>query len=212
MSPSNHRFISIEGTEGAGKSTAIRCLQSWFEERQVTPVITREPGGTPLAEEIRALLLAHRDESVAAKTELLLMYASRVQHTEGTIKPALEQGQWVISDRFNDASFAYQGTGRALGSDSLETLDTWALSGFKPGHTLFLDLPVDVGIQRAGHRGALDRIEKENLAFFERVRNGYLERAKADPERFIIIDASKSIAEVEQQIIAALDERLAHDF
>ena len=208
----NNRFITIEGTEGAGKSTALKCMHSWFQEKGVTPVITREPGGTPISEEIRSLLLAVREESVAPKTELLLMYASRVQHTEGLIKPTLENGGWVISDRYNDASFAYQGTGRALGASSLQELDDWSLNGFKPGHTLFLDLPVNIGMERAGQRGALDRIEKEDIEFFERVRNGYLERAKQDPERFIVIDASQSISDVEQQIITALNERLADEF
>ena len=208
----NNRFITIEGTEGAGKSTAMSCLKAWFESRSVTPIITREPGGTPLAEEIRNILLAHRDEAVAAKTELLLMYASRVQLTEGTIKPALMNGEWVISDRYNDASFAYQGVGRALGLDLLQTLDNWSLDGFKPGHTLFLDLPVNVGIQRAGQRGELDRFEREDIEFFERVRQGYLRRADNDPERFIVIDAAQSIEDVKQQIIVELDARLSHEF
>ena len=208
----NNRFITIEGTEGAGKSTAMNCLKDWFQSRAVTPIITREPGGTPLSEEIRSLLLAHREEAVAPKTELLLMYASRVQLTEGTIKPALANGEWVISDRYNDASFAYQGVGRALGVELLQTLDDWSLEGFKPGHTLFLDLPVDIGMKRAGQRGELDRFEREDIEFFERVRQGYLQRAEADPERFIVINAALSIENVKQQIIAALDERLSSEF
>ena len=212
MESLNYRFITIEGTEGAGKSTALNCMRHWFEAKGVEPVISREPGGTPLAEEIRDLLLAHRDEDVDEHTELLLMYASRVQHTECKIKPALRAGQWVISDRFNDASFAYQGSGRDIGFTELSKLDDWALSGFKPGLTFFLDLPVALGMERAGERGALDRFEKETLEFFERVRSGYLKRAEQDPERFVLIDAAQSIADVEQQIINALDTRFADAF
>lgn len=204
----HNRFISVEGSEGAGKSTSIDCIKGWFESRGIHPLMTREPGGTPLAEEIRNLLLAHRDESVHAQTELLLMYASRVQHTEVVIKPALDNGQWVISDRYNDASFAYQGTGRSLGAEMLSELDNWALRGFKPAMTFFLDLPVEVGMQRAGQRGELDRFEKEELDFFERVRQGYLDRASQDPERFIVIDAAKTIPEVQSQIINALEQRV----
>ncbi len=207
MDLGNRRFITIEGSEGAGKSTAIECMRSWFESKGIIPILTREPGGTPLAEEIRDLLLAHRDETVDPHTELLLMYASRVQHTEIKIKPALEEGRWVISDRFNDASFAYQGTGRDIGFSQLQKLDEWALGGFKPGLTLFLDLPVATGMQRAGMRGDLDRFENENLSFFERVRDGYLQRANTDPERFVIIDAAQSIDDVERQIITVLEER-----
>ena len=212
MELNNRRFISFEGTEGAGKSTAINCLKQWFNERGVDPIISREPGGTPLAEEIRSMLLAHRDEAVDQHTELLLMYASRVQHVEVKIKPALERGDWVISDRFNDASFAYQGTGRAIGEAKLAKLDDWALDGFKPGLTFFLDLPVSVGMERAGQRGELDRFEQEDLDFFERVREGYLRRAEQDPERFVIVDAALSIPEVEEQVVTILEQRYSDEF
>lgn len=202
----SNKFISIEGSEGAGKSTSIDFIRKWFSEHQIEPVMTREPGGTPLAEEIRELLLEQRDESVHPDTELLLMYASRVQHCEETIKPALAAGHWVISDRFNDASFAYQGTAREMSLEHMTALDQWALGDFKPDHTLFLDVPVEIGLERAGLRSAPDRFEQESMDFFHRVREGYHARAKADPERFIIIDASVSIPEVEAQLRTALEQ------
>ena len=202
---SSNKFITIEGSEGAGKSTCIDFIRQWFAKHGITPLMTREPGGTPLAEEIRELLLAQRDEPVHSDTELLLMYASRVQHCEMTIKPALNSGQWVISDRFNDASFAYQGTAREMSLTRMTSLDEWALHGFKPDFTIFLDVPVEIGLERAGLRSSPDRFEQESMDFFHRVREGYLARANAERERFIIIDASQSIPEVEQQLAVALE-------
>jgi dTMP kinase len=202
------RFITVEGTEGAGKSTSLEYMRSWFQERGIEPLMTREPGGTPLAEQIRDLLLSHREETVASDAELLLMYAARVQHTEAVIKPALADGRWVISDRYNDASFAYQGTARGLGMERLQALDDWSLQGFKPQLTLFFDLPVEVGMARAGKRSDPDRFEKESMAFFERVREGYLARAEAEPDRFVIIDSNQTIKGVQQQIARVLETRL----
>jgi len=201
-----NRFISVEGSEGAGKSTSLHFIESWFKSRAIEPLMTREPGGTPLAEQIRDLLLESRNEKVATNTELLLMYAARVQHCEQLIKPALDDGRWVISDRFNDASFAYQGSARGVDIARLESLDNWCLDGFGPDYTLFLDLPVAIGMERAGKRSAPDRFEQEAMDFFERVRQGYLARAKQFPERFYIIDSSLSIPEVEGQLDKVLEQ------
>lgn len=194
------KFITIEGTEGVGKSTNIAFIKAWFEAKNISLLHTREPGGTPLAEEIRELLLSKRDEQVDAKSELLLMYAARAQHVSQKIKPALEQGQWVLCDRFSDASFAYQGAGRALGLDKLVALDQWVLEGFKPDLTILLDLPVEVGLSRAQERGPIDRFEEEKVEFFEQVRNGYLQIARQEPERVKIVDARGNLEEVQQQI------------
>lgn len=194
------KFITIEGTEGVGKSTNIAFIKSWFEGKNISLLHTREPGGTPFAEEIRELLLSQREEAVDAKSELLLMYAARAQHVSQKIKPALEQGQWVLCDRFSDASFAYQGAGRALGLNKLSELDQWVLEGFKPDLTILLDLPVEVGLSRAQERGPIDRFEEEKVEFFEQVRNGYLQIAQQEPERVKIVDARGSLEEVQQQI------------
>ena len=201
-------FISLEGSEGAGKSTSMAHIIAWLKTQNIDFIQTREPGGTEFAEEIRELLLAQREEPVHSKTELLLMYAARAQHVGELIKPNLEAGRWVVSDRFNDASFAYQGAGRGLSHQEIAKLDEWTLGDFKPNLTLFLDLPVDIGMQRATQRGELDRFERENIEFFERVREGYLKRAEADPERIKIIDASKSIPEVQEQISRCLETYL----
>lgn len=197
---SRGKFITIEGTEGVGKSTNIAFIKSWLEAKNISLLHTREPGGTPFAEEIRELLLSQREEAVDAKSELLLMYAARAQHVSQKIKPALEQGQWVLCDRFSDASFAYQGAGRALGLNKLSELDQWALEGFKPDLTILLDLPVAVGLSRAQERGPIDRFEEEKVEFFEQVRDGYLQIAQQEPDRVKIVDARGSLEEVQQQI------------
>ena len=198
-------FITLEGSEGSGKSTSLNYIKSWFEERGITPIMTREPGGTPVAEEIRELLLATREETVSPDTELLLMYAARVQHCQKFIIPHLQQGNWVISDRFNDASFAYQGTARGLDIHRISELDNWSLAGFKPDLTLFLDISVQLGLQRAGERSVPDRFEKEDIQFFKDVRRGYLLRAENEPDRIKIIDASGSIERVQSRIAAVLE-------
>ena len=194
------KLITIEGTEGVGKSTNITFIKNWFEIKGQSLLLTREPGGTPLAEEIRELLLAKREEEVDAKCELLLMYAARIQHITQKIKPALDKGQWVLCDRFSDASFAYQGAGRALGLEKLVELNQWVLEGFKPDLTILLDLPVEIGLSRAHQRGPVDRFEAEKLEFFEQVRQGYLRIAEQEPERVKIVDASGSLTDVQQQI------------
>ncbi|PKM22831.1 MAG: dTMP kinase [Gammaproteobacteria bacterium HGW-Gammaproteobacteria-14] len=197
---SRARFISFEGGEGAGKSSNIALVANWLRQRGVEVLVTREPGGTPLAEDIRTLLLAPRDEAMAADTELLLMFAARAQHLEGLIMPALAKGVWVLSDRFVDATYAYQGGGRGLSMSRIAELERMVVGSHRPDLTLLFDVPVEVGLQRAGRRGALDRIEQENQAFFQRIRDTYLARAAAEPDRFAVLDASRSLDLVQQNL------------
>jgi len=203
--PSSARFISIEGGEGAGKSTSIDYLKQCLLNAGIECVHTREPGGTPMAEDIRALLLTHRDESVDPYTELLLMFAARRQHVQQVIRPALAAGKWVICDRFTDASFAYQGAGRGLDTDFIHSLKRWVHGDLNPHMTLLFDMDVAAGMERAGKRSALDRIEKQGLSFFERVRQGYLAQAQAEPKRYRVVDAAQSIAQVQGQLDAYLE-------
>lgn len=201
------KFISIEGTEGAGKSTAVDFIRSYVEQAKHPIVVTREPGGTDIAEEIRRVVL-HRvnDEVMQPETELLLMFASRAQHIHKIISPALNAGSWVLCDRFIDASYAYQGGGRGISMDFIAELDRYVVNRLYPELTFLLDLPVEVGMSRAERRNmGKDRIEKEKIDFFNRVRQTYLERAECDPERIKIIDASNSIEAVKQQIHGVLD-------
>lgn len=200
-------FITIEGLEGAGKSTQLAVLQRWVESQFGTTVVTREPGGTPLAERIRDLVLTHHDETMDAWTELLLVFAARRQHVSGKIGPALEAGQWVISDRFTDATYAYQGGGRGIDWDRIEHLEDLVLEGFQPDLTLWLDCPAEIGLARAHQRGELDRIEQEDIAFFERCREGYRERHRQHPERIVRLDASGPIDAVSAALVAVLEER-----
>ncbi|MGH1461741.1 MAG: dTMP kinase [Neptuniibacter sp.] len=201
-------FITVEGTEGVGKSTNIDFLCSFLKQRGIDVVLTREPGGTPLAEELRSLLLSPRDEKVSQDTELLLMFAARAQHIENVILPALERGAWVISDRFTDATFAYQGGGRGVDIENIRALEHLVQHGLHPDLTLLLDLPVEVGLQRASARSTPDRFEQEKLVFFEKVRAAYLDRATAEPDRFAVIDASQDIPSVQGQIATALKKFL----
>lgn len=200
-------FISIEGLEGAGKTTQRSVLESWITERYGAPVVTREPGGTPLAERIRELMLAHNDESLDAWSELLLVFAGRRQHLTQVIQPALERQQWVISDRFTDATFAYQGGGRGLDWAKLQAMENWVLDGFKPDLTLWLDCPIEVGLARARQRGELDRIEAEDLAFFERARAAYQRRYQEDPQRIVRLDAAVDAQTLSQEVRSVLQER-----
>lgn len=165
---------------------------------------TREPGGTSLGEELRALLLGHRHDGMAEDTELLLMFAARAEHLRAKIEPALRAGRWVLCDRFTDATYAYQGYGRGIATARIATLEAWVQGDRRPDLTLLLDLPVELGIERAGKRSAPDRFEREALAFFERVRAGYLALAKAAPRRYRIIDASRSLPDVSEQIRQAV--------
>tara|TARA_B100000767_G_scaffold275040_1_gene310156 strand:+ start:1479 stop:2135 length:657 start_codon:yes stop_codon:yes gene_type:complete len=193
-------FISIEGGEGAGKSTSIEYIRQKLEACGIECVVTREPGGTPMAEDIRQLLLQHRDEIVDPYTELLLMFASRRQHVENVIRPALASGKWVVCDRFTDASFAYQGFGRGLDKDFITSLKHWVHGDLTPHMTLLFDLDINIGMGRAGKRSNFDRIETEQTSFFERVRQGYLTQANDEPQRYRIVDASQSINHVENQV------------
>ena len=197
------RFISLEGGEGAGKSTVLAALRHALEAAGQTVTCTREPGGTPLAEQIRGLLLDTHHEPPAPETELLLMFAARAQHVRETILPALERGHWVISDRFTDASYAYQGAARGGDVAFIAHLERRVV-GIQPAMTLLLGVPVAIGLQGARGRGAKDRIEAEREDFFERVREGYLARAPAEPERFRVVDASQSVEAVAEAAVAHL--------
>ncbi len=194
------RFITIEGIEGVGKSTNLSYLERLLKEQGVDPVLTREPGGTASGERIRDLLLAHGDDHISAETELLLFFAARALNLDNVIRPALAAGQWVLCDRFTDASRAYQGAGRGVLRERIEALAGWVHAGTEPDLTLLFDAPVVTGLARAASRGQSDRMESERAEFFERVRAAYLELARAEPERIRIIDASRSIHEVQAQV------------
>ena len=203
-----NRFITLEGGEGAGKSTCLTFIREFLAQRGLPLVVTREPGGTPLAEEIRSLLLAPRAEPVAPMAELLLMFAARAQHVQQVILPALARGDWVLCDRFTDATYAYQGHGRHHSVQTIGELECLVQGGLRPALTLLLDLPVRDGLARAAARAEKDRFESEQEAFFERVRVGYRERAAAEPERFRVIDASRPLVEVQAQIADVLERWL----
>lgn len=194
------RFITFEGGEGVGKTTQIQVARDTLERAGIEVVVTREPGGTPMAEAIRELLLAPRDEPVHQLTELLLMFAARAQHVHGKIIPALEAGQWVLSDRFTDATYAYQGGGRGVPRQRIELLEQLVQGDMRPDHVILLDAPVATGMARARARSVPDRFEQEQLAFFQRIRDCYLQRAQNDPLRYHVVDASRSLDEVSQQI------------
>lgn len=200
-------FITFEGGEGVGKTTNINYLKSLFDANNLDFVSTREPGGTPMAEELRQLLLSPREESVSSTAELLLMFAARAQHMHGLIEPSLAAGQSVICDRFTDATYAYQGFGRALGTENIEILEALVHGHRQPDLTIVLDAPVAVGMSRARARGELDRFEQEQHAFFERVRQGYLSRAETN-DRYCVVDASVSLDEVKAQILTVFEQRI----
>jgi dTMP kinase len=201
---SNGKFIVIEGLEGAGKSTAIATVKQYLESRGHQVVCTREPGGTPLAEQLRSLVKqANPEEQIAPETELLLMYASRVQLLNNVIRPALSAGNWVLADRHDLSSRAYQGGGRQLGDKLIDTLRQAVLGNTRPDLTLYLDLDPALGLARAASRGELDRIEQEQLGFFQRTRAKYLEIAGKEPN-IVVIDASQPLAEVQQALLTAL--------
>jgi len=204
-------FLTVEGGEGVGKSTNIPFMEHWLRERKIPFLLTREPGGTPLAEDIRALLLDSRRESMAINTELLLIFAARAQHIEESIKPALARGEWVICDRFTDATYAYQGGGRGMPDKIIAALERLVQNELRPDLTILLDSPVDVGMARAGERSEPDRFEREERNFFERVRHTYLERARGEPERFRIVDTDRPLEEIAADLAAILS-RLWEDF
>jgi dTMP kinase len=198
------RLITLEGGEGAGKSTVMEAVRERLASRGVDVVVTREPGGTVLGEAIREIVLDPSRRNLSAESELLLMFAARAQLVRELIRPALDAGQWVLSDRFTDASYAYQGAGRGQPEARIADLERWA-AGIRPDLTLLLDLPIAEGLARAGGRGKADRIELESGDFFERVRAAYRARAAAEPQRFRVIDATRSIDAVRAAACAALD-------
>lgn len=204
MSMTRGCFITVEGTEGVGKTTNLDFIQQRLEQQGIEVVRTREPGGTPLAEDIRELLLTPRNEPVAELAELLLMFAARAQHLQQVIRPALAAGKWVLCDRFTDATYAYQGGGRGMDTAKIATLEQLVQAELRPDMTLLLDLPVSVGLARAHARSTPDRFETEKVQFFEAVRKHYLQRAEQEPERFAVINAEPALEQVQAQILTAL--------
>ena len=194
------KFITIEGTEGAGKSTNLSSIEKVLNDFDISYIVTREPGGTAVGEELRSVLLKNESINISGQTELLLMFASRMQHINDVIKPALKLNKWVICDRFTDASYAYQGYGRQLNLSFISSLENLVHPDLQPDLTLILDVPVNIAMGRVHDRGNLDRFEQEDVAFFNRVRAGYKEIAKNNIDRCREIDASKDLAEVQAEV------------
>ena len=206
MSPG--RFITLEGIEGAGKSTVVKFVREWLEARGKRVTLTREPGGTPLAERVRQLVLDRQGEAITPTTETLLMFAARGLHVENLIRPALARGDWVVCDRFTDATRAYQGAGRGVSRAWIEQLASEVQRGLNPDCTLLLDLPVSIGLERVKRRSGAtptDRFEEEPAKFFERVREAYLDLARAEPQRIRVVDASGDVAEVQKAVATVLE-------
>ena len=195
------KFITIEGTEGAGKSTNLSSIEKVLNDFDISYIVTREPGGTAVGEELRSVLLKNESINISGQTELLLMFASRMQHINDVIKPALKLNKWVICDRFTDASYAYQGYGRQLNLSFISSLENLVHPDLQPDLTLILDVPVNIAMSRVYNRGNLDRFEQEGVAFFNRVRAGYKEIAKNNIDRCREIDASKDLAEVQAEVM-----------
>ncbi len=194
------KFITIDGVEGAGKSTQIDFIYNLLKSKGIKLILTREPGGTDLGEKIRELLLGNDIDSMHSDTELLLMFADRNEHVQTKVIPALESGHWVLSDRFTDSSYAYQGGGRGLDVKRIAELEKWVLQGFVPDLTFLLDVDIELGMRRIKSRGMKDRIEQETMDFFARVRDSYIQRSQMFPDRIKLIDATKSIENTSQQI------------
>jgi len=203
------RFITVEGIEGVGKSSNIEVLVSHLEKAGYEVVTTREPGGTPLAEDIRHLLMHRGDEPIPEIAELLMMFAARSLNVNNNIRPALNAGKWVICDRFTDSSRAYQGAGRGLPIASVDQLAEWVHGDLWPDLTILLDAPVEVGMARAGNRSKPDRIEQEEHAFFARVRERYLQLAAAEPDRFVILDTTRELADVQADVVALAQQLIS---
>jgi dTMP kinase len=198
------RFVTIEGTEGVGKSTQLATARQYLQGRGLSVTTTREPGGTPVAERIRALLLDPANHGMAPDAELLLMFAARAEHLANAIRPALAAGTWVLCDRFTDATYAYQGGGRGIDPQRIAVLEDYVQGALRPDLTLLLDMDAAAGIARAGKRSAPDRIESETVRFFEAVRAAYLRRAAREPDRIRVVDARGSVEEVGERVRAAL--------
>ncbi|PID45156.1 MAG: dTMP kinase [Proteobacteria bacterium] len=201
-------FLTFEGSEGAGKTSNLQYAKALLEESGKQVLVSREPGGTEVGERIREVLLSPELPAMHCDTELLLMFAARAEHYQHKILPALAAGQWVLCDRFTDASFAYQGGGRQISHSRIAALESWVLGDFRPDQTYLFDLPVETGLARAKARSAADRIEQEDIAFFERIRDCYLERARIEPERFTVIDASLPLQAVQAQLATTVADLL----
>lgn len=202
-------FLTLEGAEGVGKSTNIEFITQYLDQHGIEYVLTREPGGTLLAEKIRDLLLAVHDEPMSELTELLLVFAARAQHLDKVIEPALAAGKWVVCDRFTDATYAYQGAGRGLSTETIDQLQSLVQDELRPDLTIILDLDPEIGMERASNRGELDRFEREQQSFFRKVRQGYLDIALAEPDRCTVIDASKPLEGVKLDLLTALERGLS---
>jgi len=200
------RFITIEGGEGAGKTTAVSYIEQFFRQADIPLLLTREPGGTQLGEQLREILLTPSDRPICPEAELLMMFAARAQHLQQVIMPALARGEWVLCDRFTDASFAYQGAGRELGEARVGQLETWLQGEFRPDCVILLDIDPAQGMQRVEKRGDQDRFEQEAMEFFQRVRQAYLQRASQAPDRYRVIDAGQTLAQVQQQLRYHLED------
>jgi dTMP kinase len=202
------RFVTVEGIEGAGKSTQMDVIRQYLEERGISVVMTREPGGAPLSEAVRTLLLDPDNRGMSSDTELLLVFAARAEHLHKVIRPALESGDWVLSDRFTDATFAYQGGGRGIEAARIAILEEWVQGRLRPDMTLLLDVPVETGMTRIAGRGKPDRFEREDRQFFQRIRDSYLQRAAAEPQRIRLIDARAPVQQVSREALAAVSALL----
>ncbi len=203
------KFITLEGGEGVGKTTNLGFIEEMLASQGITVIKTREPGGTPLAEKIRQLLLDETQEQVDPIAELLMMFAARAQHILHVIRPALERGDWVLCDRFTDATYAYQGGGRGIDFDKIAWLENLVQGEIRPDLTILLDADFEVGMKRARQRGKLDRFEQEQREFFEKIRQAYLQLAQQQPRRFAVIDASQDLASIQQQIQQQINSLLA---
>lgn len=202
----NNYFITLEGVEGVGKSSVAQFIKSYLDAKNIAVTLTREPGGTAIAEMIRKILLTPLEEELLPETELMLMFAARLQHVMHKIKPALARGEWVVCDRFIDSSYAYQGAGRGFSVHKIGEIQHWTLGDFLPDLTIILDAPVEVGFKRIESRKEKDRIEQENMDFFQRVRKTFLNLAQMHPERYRVVNATKTPEEINIEIAAILDD------
>jgi len=200
------KFITVEGIEGAGKTTCMQVVTEVIEHQGINAIHTREPGGTDLGEDLRSLLLGHKHTGMSDDAELLMMFAARAEHIAQKIQPALDDGKWVLCDRFTDATYAYQGYGRRIPLEKIAGLENWVQGELRPDLTLLMDLPVEVGMERAGKRSAPDRFESEAWDFFERIRQGYLSIAAEQPSRVKVIDASQDLPGVQAQVRVAIED------
>jgi dTMP kinase len=200
------KFITVEGIEGAGKTTCMQVVTEVIEHQGINAIHTREPGGTDLGEDLRSLLLGHKHTGMSDDAELLMMFAARAEHIAQKIQPALDDGKWVLCDRFTDATYAYQGYGRRIPLEKIAGLENWVQGELRPDLTLLMDLPVEVGMERAGKRSAPDRFESEAWDFFERTRQGYLSIAAEQPSRVKVIDASQDLPDVQAQVRVAIED------